>query len=373
MRRLMLIVGAIVVVDTMFFATLTPLLPAYEERYALSKVGGGVLAGAYAFGVLLAGLPSGLAASRLGVKATSVGALCLLAVTTVLFGTADSIVVLDVARLIQGVASACAWTGGLAWLLAAAPPGARGAVIGKALGLAIAGALLGPVLGAVASRLGTGWTFSAVGVVALGIAVAALATPAPAVAERRPLGPLLRALVDRRIAAGLWFIALPGALFGTVSLLGPLRLDELGFGATAIGAVFVLSAALEASLSPVVGGISDRVGRRGPILASLTASAIAAAVLPWPSSPWLLAVLIVLAAGAYGLFWVPAFAILTDRAEELGLDVAWGFALVNLAWAPGQAFGSAAGGALARASSDAVPYLVLAAACAATLVYVRRA
>jgi hypothetical protein len=41
--------------------------------------------------------------------------------------------------------------------------------------------------------------------------------------------------------------------------------------------------------------------------------------------------------------------------------------LTNLTWAAGQAIAASAGGALAEATSDAVPYLLLGAACLATL------
>ena len=48
-------------------------------------------------------------------------------------------------------------------------------------------------------------------------------------------------------------------------------------------------------------------------------------------------------------------------------------ALTNLAWASGQVGGSVAGGRLADAATDAVPYFILAALCAVTLAAVRRA
>ena len=70
---------------------------------------------------------------------------------------------------------------------------------------------------------------------------------------------------------------------------------------------------------------------------------------------------------AFGIFWTPAMSHLTDLAERRGLDYAYGFALVNLAWAPGQALGASGGGALARATSDAVPYLILSALCLLSL------
>ncbi len=69
---------------------------------------------------------------------------------------------------------------------------------------------------------------------------------------------------------------------------------------------------------------------------------------------------------AFGSFWTPAMALLSDEAEARGLEYAYAFALINLAWAPGHALGSAAGGALADLTSDAVPYLLLSAICLLT-------
>src|SRR5216117_3975044 len=103
MRRLLLLVGALVFVDTMFFAALTPLLPQYADRYELSKAGAGVLAGAYPAGVLLGGIPSGLVSVRIGVKQTVLAGALLMAATTIVFGFADSIAVLEGARFAQGL------------------------------------------------------------------------------------------------------------------------------------------------------------------------------------------------------------------------------------------------------------------------------
>ena len=45
MRRLSLLVGAIVLVDTMFYAAITPLLPDLVDELHLGKNGAGMLAG----------------------------------------------------------------------------------------------------------------------------------------------------------------------------------------------------------------------------------------------------------------------------------------------------------------------------------------
>jgi MFS family permease len=373
MRRLLLLTGAIVLVDTMFFAALTPLLPHYVDELGLSKAGAGVLQAMYPAGALLAGIPAGMAAARFGVKRTVLIGLSLLALTTVAFGLADSVWALNLARFLQGVSSAFSWTGALAWLVAAAPAGRRGRLIGSAFGAAIAGALFGPVLGAVASFTGTGPAFGAVALLAVVLAGVAAATPAPAPVRPQPLRTLVDALVrNRTIQTGVWLCLLPALCFGTLSVLAPLRLSDLGWGATAVGATYLVSAGLEAGWSPVLGRLSDRHGRLPPLLGALAASAVVALLLPWPRHALTLAFLVVCAGFAFGSFWIPAMSLVTDAAEATGLEYGYAFALVNIAWAPGQAGGAAIGGALASATSDAVPYSALAVLCLVTLAVLMR-
>ncbi|HZB23279.1 MAG TPA: MFS transporter [Gaiellaceae bacterium] len=367
MRRLLLLVGAIVFVDTMFFAALTPLLPEYAEEHGLSKAGAGFLSAAYPIGALIGGVPGGLVAARYGVKPTVLAGLAGMAVTTLTFGLANDIVLLDTARVLQGVASAFSWTAALTWIVAAAPPDRRGETIGAAMGAAIFGALFGPVVGAVASYVGTELAFGSVAVFAAALGVWALRTPAFVPSNPQPISRLFRAAVDRRVIGPVWFVVVPALLFGVLNVLAPLRLSELGLTTLAIGAVWLVGALFEALIAPAVGRYSDRRGRLVPLRAGLLAAAAATATLPWIGHGWLLAGFVIATACAAGAFWSPAMSLLADRAEETGLDYAYGFALINLAWAPGAAGGAAVGGAVARATADAVPYLALSALCVLTL------
>ncbi|HVM17903.1 MAG TPA: MFS transporter [Gaiellaceae bacterium] len=372
MRRLVLLVGAVVFVDTVFYAALTPLLPVYAEELGLSKAGAGVLAGAYAAGALAGGIPGGVAAARLGVKPTLLIGLAGMAATTFVFGIAEHIVLLDAMRFLQGFASAFSWTAALTWLVAAAPPDRRGELIGTAMAAAIVGALFGPVLGGAASIVGTAPAFATVGLLAGVLGVWAWRTPAFAPADPQPLRLLFAAVRRPRIAASIWFVALPAMLFGTLGVLAPLRLSELGLGSVAIGATFLVAAGLEAVVNPFVGRFSDRRGRMLPLRAGLVASATVAVALPWFDHRLVLAAAVVAAGMAFGIFWAPAMSMLADAAEAIGLDYAYAFALINLAWAPFAALGAAGSGTVAGATSDAVPYVGLAAACVATFVVVAR-
>jgi predicted MFS family arabinose efflux permease len=367
LRRILLLVGAIVLVDTLFFAALTPLLPHYAHRLGLGKAGAGLLAAAYPLGALVGSLPSGIVAARLGVKPTVLVGLTVVAVTTALFGLAGTTWQLDVARFCQGIASAFSWTGALAWLVAASPAGRRGALIGQAFAAAVFGALLGPVLGGIASLAGTGWTFGVVAAASLGLAVWAATTPVGRPEEPQPLASLLEAVRDRRVLLSVWFVVLAAMLFGTLGVLGPLKLSQLGFGAVGIGAVWLLTGMLETVNNIGVGRAADRYGPFVPIRVALVATVVATLVLPWLGNRFVLAVVIGFAGIAFGTFYAPGMTLLTHAAEERGLDYGYAFALVNLAWAPGQSGGSAIGGALAQATSDAVPYLALSAIALLTL------
>ena len=372
MRRLLLLTGAIVFFDTIFFTALTPLLPHYSDALGLGKAGAGVLAAAYPAGCLLGSLPSGMVAVRVGVKPTVIVGLTGVAVCTILFGVGTRAWELDLARFIQGVASSFSWTGALAWLVAATPATRRGTTIGGAFAAATGGALFGPVLGAVASQAGIGLTFGIVGGASLGLALWAAATPAARPEQPQPVRALVSALRSRRVVLGVWFVVLPALLFGTLSVLAPLRLSDLGLGPLAIGGAFLAGAATETVSNIVIGRASDRHGPLLPLRIGLAGSILVAALLPWPDNRIVLALLVVAADLAFGTFFTPGMTLLSHEGERLGLDYGWTFALVTLAWAPGQTAGAAGGGALAHAVGDTVPYLLLAAVCAVTLALVTR-
>ena len=172
--------------------------------------------------------------------------------------------------------------------------------------------------------------------------------------------------------AGIWLMSVPGLLFGTLNVLAPLRMDDLGAGAAVIAACFLVAAGLEAIVTPFVGRVSDRRGREVPALAGLSAGAVVMVLLPWPDAAWQLGALIVLAAPAIGILWSPAIAMLSDGAERHGIEQAIAMAFVNVAWAVGQTAGSAGSARLADATADRVPFLVLAAACAVTFAVLQR-
>jgi MFS family permease len=366
------VIGAIVFVDTMFYAAIAPLLPTLAHQLHLSKLSAGVMTASYPLGTLLGGVPGGLLAARAGPKTTVCAGLGLLGASTLAFGFLHNALLLDLARFVEGIGGACSWAGGLAWIVAEAPPSRRGALIGGALGAAIGGALFGPVIGTIATAAGRGPTFSGVVVLAVLLIVAARALPLTHEASGQGVRELRESLRSRTVITGMWLVALPAIASGMINVLGPLRLHRFGASAAAIGATFLVAAAIEAVLSPLIGRISDRHGRIVPLRFGLACATALLLSFTLPAMAGLLAALIVVIAAALGLFWAPAMALLADAAEHRGLDQGLAAALMNLAWAGGQIAGSGAGGAVAKATSDAVPMAIAAGLCALTLLALSR-
>jgi MFS family permease len=372
MRRLLLLVAALVFVDTMLYAALTPLLPHFARTLHLSKAGAGVLVAAYAAGALVGGLPGGAAAARLGAQRAVLVGLTLMGFASLGFAFVHGFWPLFAARFLQGAGSAFTWAGAFAWLLAAAPRDRRGAMIGTAMGAAVFGALFGPVVGAAAALVGRDVVFTALAGLAVVLAVWTLRLD-PIPPEVPSLSAMARALRNNVFVGGLVLMALPSFLFGVLSTLAPLHLSAAGWGAAAIGAVWLVGAALETVISPVAGRVLDRRGVLAPIQIALAAGAAISVGLAVGPGPLAYVPLVIAAGGAYGALFTPAFALIADGAERSRLAQGMAFGLMNAAWATGALIGPAAGGAVAEVSGDVVPYLVSAGLCAIALAAVRHA
>jgi MFS family permease len=372
MRRLLILVSAMVFFDVAFFAAIAPLLPDYVDDLDLTKAEAGVLSASYAAGTLAASLPAGFAASRFGPRNTAISGLVLLGVSSLIFGFGEQIILLDVARFIQGIAGALIWAGALTWLITAAPEDRRGSVIGIALGTAVGGALFGPALGALAGEVGTELVFSSVLLATLLLSWVASRTPDVRTPERQTRSEVFKTLLSRPVLASAIFVAVPSVMFGAIEVLVPLRMDDLGAGHLLIALGFIAGAALEAALAPLAGRMSDRVGRRLPYMIGLSICSVSmVAIALVPNLDQLLGALILTSLGA-GLCFAPALTLISDIAEASSLHQGFAAGLSNMAWALGQVIGGVGGGVVAEVTGNVAPSLTIALVLAVTVLYAFR-
>jgi DHA1 family multidrug resistance protein-like MFS transporter len=354
------LLGALLV-ETLFFVVLSPLLPVYARQLHLSRLAAGVMSASYSIGYGLAAVPAGAIVGRLGQRRTSIGGLALVGLSCATFAVARDTIALDAARTITGAGAAAVWAGSIPWLVSLGGEGDRGHLIGLAFSAASAGACVGPAVGALATVIGPRDAFLCLSVLIFGLVVAGtLASsghePPRAVLAKRSLRMALRA---PGASQALAIVALPSLGFGVAGVLLPLRLRGLGVAEVVIAADFLAASVLEVIANPLVGRWFDRSGGARVLQATLIGSAacVIAIALPLPATVLLIA--LTLSFPVLGSVWVPSLAQLAASVEGGATHPGVALGLFNITWAICQVTGAVVGAQLSR-FGQGVPFLVLA-------------
>jgi predicted MFS family arabinose efflux permease len=362
------LVKVLFVLEASLYAAVTPVLPHYARELGASKAAVGVLAAGYAGGLVPGSLLGGWMAARAGVRRTTLVGLVVFACAVVPFGFAANIAALDLLRVAQGVGCGFIWGGALTWVIATTQRSRRGEVLGSVIGAAVFGTLLGPMLGTLAVAVGTKPVFTAVGLLALALSAWVLSHDDPGHPSPGPRTPIAKLLRSRALTLAVWLVMLEASTMGATNALVPLRMSRLGASGVAIGATFLLAAGLRSLLAPFAGRFSDRREATLPIVLGLLAAAPLMVLMPLPHSAWGLALLTTIALGGpLTAYLIPAVSLLTESAEQLGVALSVATTLFNLAYAIGETVGAPAAADLAQITSDAIPFLVVAALMVLTI------
>ncbi len=365
------LVQALLLVESSMYSAVTPLLPHYARALHASKPSLGVLAAAYAGGLVPGSLLGGWLAIRIGIRRTTLIGVLAFALAVIAFGLASDLSSLIDLRIAQGVACGCIWGGALTWVIAIAPAPRRGAAVGAAISAAVLGTLAGPLLGTAALVLGTLPAFGAVGAVSFALAVAVARHMEPPRQEPGGFNGLPALLRRRTALLGVWLTTLEALAFGAINVLIPLRLAQFGASGVTVGATFLAAAAVSALVASWIGRLCDRLGVVGPVITALFVGALLMALLPVPDAAVMLAVFtVVLAGGPLSAFLTPSVTLLATSAEAVGTALAVSTMLFNLAFAVGETIGAPAAASLAQATSDAVPFVALALLLLGTIPFV---
>lgn len=339
-------------VDMLLYYLLVPLLPRYARDLNLNQMEVGILFGSYAVALLLATFPVAILTDRYGRKAPMLWGLAGLGAATVVFALSKQYWLLVLARSFQGAAGAATWLPGMALLADHFPSESRGRAMGTAFAAANLGVLIGPPLsGFLDQHAGPATPFLlGAALVALDAAGRAFLLPEvePERGARLPFRQLLSNPVIRLFAGAM---AMGSCLWALLESTLPLDLDRrLALSPSMIGLCFAGSALAHTFTSPLMGQLSDRIGRVRVLRMGLVSTAL---LLPLPvllPQTWMV-VLAMMGLGSTASFIMsPCSPAVADQVERLGSQsFASAFSILNLAYSVGLMVGPLVGGALVQA------------------------
>lgn len=338
-------------VDTLLYYLLVPLLPRYERDLHLGPLAVGLLFGSYAIALLLATVPLALLVDRIGRRRPMLWGLAGLAVATLVFGVSRNYWMLVAARALQGVAGAATWLPGMALLADHFPAEERGRAMGTAFAAANLGLLLGPPLsGFLDQHVGPSAPFMVgAAMVALDAAGRAFLLPETGFqpGSRLPFRDILGFPVVRLFAGAM---VLGSALWALLESILPLDMDHrLGLPPTVIGLCFAAAALAHTFTSPLMGRLSDRIGRVRVLRMGLV---LVALLLPLPAllpRSWMVMGAMMALGSAASFLMSPCSPAVADQVERMGSQsFASAFSVLNLAYSVGMMAGPLLGGALVQ-------------------------
>jgi MFS family permease len=374
-RRITVSVGLAMFIDASLYLAVLPLLPHYAHEFGFGTLGAALLIAAYPAAVPAVALGSMVLVPRFGARTIALASAVLMTAATVGFAFAPGAWALVLSRFLQGVASGTIWTASMAWVTDNAPPDRRGRESGIVMGMLSAGSIAGPFVGALAAWIGTRDAFLLVAVASGATVVLTWVAPLgrPVIREHELLQSMRRVVNHPLARAGIAVALIDPLAFGTIDVLVPLHLGDMGVATTALAAAFAIGAALGSLAGPPAGRLVDRVG--APRVALIAAVLVAVTPLLFAlitSSHGQLA-LLALASPVFAVVGAAMFPLASAGADETGVAHVVVNGVLGATWAIAFTIVPLAAGALAHLTSDTAAFLVASVACVPLLVPLARA
>lgn len=355
-RPLLLLAMVVTFVDSVGYGVVVPVLPAYAENLGLSDFQVGFLFAVFAIALVIGAVPIGMLSDRFGRKPFILFGMFAMSGAFVFYALAESYAVLLVARALDGLTAAATWVAAMALVSESFARDEMGVKMGFLMATSALGGIAGPVLGGVLSdALGYRAPFYVIAgacLVAGAFSVFLAKERSGRKKMRLSFKRMLRPVLSNRtvlLASVLMVVSTLG--LGLLEPTFPLYLEEnFSMSPTGIGLIFGMMMLFYGATSPAAGKLSDRLGRKKPIMVGLLATAV---LMPFLAVAQNIAVLFVLM-GAVGvtfaLFSTPALPLVTDALPEIGAGEAAPagtvFGLMNLFFSLGFALGPLVGGAI---------------------------
>jgi DHA1 family multidrug resistance protein-like MFS transporter len=312
----------------------SPLLPLFARELGADPPLIGVIVGASTLTGVGLKLPAGAWSDVLGRRALLVAGALVFAVMPFTYLAVSGVGLLIVLRALHGSATAIFSPVASATLSDIAPPLRRATWLSTYSTIQGAGQAVGPVIaGYLIARGRYDLAFVVAGVIGLSVPVLAWrwpSAPRPSQTGQHALWPqFVRGIQDvireRLVLVASLAQAAHFLLNGSLNAFFPLYASEVvGMSAVEIGWMFAVQTLTTLATRPVIGVLSDRVGRRGVITTGLGACSAAVGMISFARSPGSLFVAILAYAAGVAVTTAATSAFVTDVAPRARYGAAHG-------------------------------------------------
>jgi MFS transporter, DHA1 family, solute carrier family 18 (vesicular amine transporter), member 1/2 len=359
----LLVIALAVFIDMLLYSLVVPIVPLYVSEFGASQSTIGLLISCYAVSFIIATPILGVISDKFGRRRPMLWGMVVLIISTLMFAFANSILLLIIARLMQGIAAAATWTAGLALITDLYPAKKRGKALGTVITFMSVGTLLGaPVGGLLYEWGGYKLPFLIAASIALldGLARMFLLEDPPKNKEERRLK-IFEIFNDFKVLKVFGVVLLGSTSLSILEPTLPIYLmDRLSANSAHIGFLFGITTLAYGLVSPLAGWLSDRSSTLSIMIMGLILLAIFLPFVIYPNSLLLEGVVLFFVGTAAGLVLSPTLPELANSVDRLGGGAyASAFAIFNVAYSLGMIIGPIFGGFFADISSISMAIYVL--------------
>jgi DHA1 family multidrug resistance protein-like MFS transporter len=264
-------------------SVIAPILPDYAETFNVNYTLVGLVVAAFGIARMFIDLPAGYLAQRFNKKSLMLVGLLIVSSSSIIAGLAQNYLTLLVARIIEGLGSAIYVTTATIFIALVASPERRGLLMSIYSGFLLLGAIFGPSFGGfIADSYGINAPFFAYAIISGSGIIPTLILPHVNNSNNE------KSIKVRELYQQAWndlrdprFIPVLPSIFslffirtGVRSTLVPLFSgNNLGLNQFDIGILLTIAGIATAITMVPIGYVSDKIGRRTPLLLSLIISA----------------------------------------------------------------------------------------------------
>ncbi|MHA2209943.1 MAG: MFS transporter [Candidatus Thorarchaeota archaeon] len=312
-----------------------PILPNYAESFQVSYTLVGFVVSSFAVTRMIFDVPAGLLTQKFEKKKIMISGLLLISTSSILAGFATNYITLVIARLLEGTGSALYVTTATVFLAQSSGTEKRGQWMSLYMGMLLLGTIIGPTFGGIIADIHDIHTPFFAYAIITGLGVIPTLTLPRLPNSGNISSPLaLKGILSdiRQVLSNPSYLLVTFTFFtlfflrtGVNSTLVPLfAASNLGLNSTSIGLVFTISGIAIALVIIPVGRISDRIGRKNPLVLCLILTAVITVIIPFSIDMLTLSVAMAIYGAVVGIAG-PSAAYVTDVSPQDKLELSMGF------------------------------------------------